>query len=350
VTRVLVVDDSALVRQTMLAILGQEGFEVAIAADPIIAEDRMKHFTPDVILLDLEMPRMDGLSFLRKLMAERPTPVVVLSAVVGRGTEQSMRALQEGALDVVAKPQLGVRDFLYESAILLGDAIRGAATARLPARRPAIAAAAPMRRAARARGDASPRVIAMGASTGGTEALRTILVGVDEETPGIVIVQHMPRHFTNSFARSLDLASRIEVREAVSGDRIARGVALVAPGDSHLLVERRENAYVVRVADGPLVSRHRPSVDVLFRSVAAAAGPNGVGVLLTGMGADGADGLAEMRKAGAMTIAQDESTAIVFGMPREAILRGAAERVLPLDEISQAIAVTERTTGLRTEC
>jgi two-component system, chemotaxis family, protein-glutamate methylesterase/glutaminase len=334
--RVLVVDDSAVVRQTLTMILGQEGFEVTTAADPIIALDRLRNFTPDVILLDLEMPRMDGLSFLKTLMAERPLPVVICSAVAARGTEQALRALEHGAVDIVAKPQLGVREFLYESAVMLGDTIRAAGAARLRLRDTGTAAPSPLPRKAPA-GQPSDLVVAIGASTGGPDALRAILGKLDASTPGLVIVQHMPRHFTAAFARSLDRETLLHVTEAATGDAITAGCALVAPGDAHVTVVRKRERFVVRVEDGPLVSRHRPSVDVLFRSVAEAAGSASVGVILTGMGEDGADGLCAMRRSGAMTIAQDEATSVVFGMPREAIARGGVERVLPLHEISQAL-------------
>jgi two-component system chemotaxis response regulator CheB len=334
--RVLVVDDSAVVRQTLTMILGQEGFEVTTAADPIIALDRLRSFTPDVIVLDLEMPRMDGLSFLKNIMAGNPLPVVICSAVARRGTEQALNALELGAVDIVAKPQLGVREFLYESAVMLGDTIRAAGAARLRLRDRSTSAPATQRTKSAA-GMPSEVVVAIGASTGGPDALRTIVGMLDATSPGIVIVQHMPRHFTAAFARSLDRDSALHVAEAVSGDVVSAGCALVAPGDAHLTVERKGDRFVVRVADGPLVSRHRPSVDVLFGSVAEAAGAGSAGVILTGMGTDGAAGLLEMNRRGATTIAQDEATSVVFGMPREAIARGGAARVLPLTEIANAI-------------
>lgn len=345
--RVLVVDDSAVVRQTLMMILGADGFEVTTAADPIIAADRLRSFTPDVILLDLEMPRMDGISFLKKIMAERPLPVVICSAIARQGTEQALRALEHGALDIVAKPQLGVREFLFESAVLLGDTIRAAAVARLPVsipeRKPA---AVPVRKATTVRMP-SDLIVAVGASTGGTDALRTILRQLDENTPGMVVVQHMPRHFTAAFARSLDQESAMNVREATAGETLSVGTALIAPGDAHLTIDRRSRGYVVRISDGPLVSRHRPSVDVLFRSVAQAAGPFSVGVILTGMGEDGAAGLLEMRHSGAATIAQNEATSVVFGMPKEAIARGGVEHVLPLHEIAGAIAAQRKERFIR---
>ena len=335
---VLIVDDSAVVRQTITSILGREGFVVTTAADPIIAEDRLGNIDPDVMLLDLEMPRMDGLSFLRKIMAERPMPVVICSALAARGTENAVRALEEGAIDIVAKPQYAVRDFLNESAVMLTDTIRAAASARLSLTRRT--GFSPSRRA-----EARPTsydtstshcVVAIGASTGGTDALRNILSEV-ETAPPIVVVQHMPAKFTAVFARSLDASSRLEVREASDGDVLASGRVLIAPGDRHMRITRHVDGYRASLADGPLVSRHRPSVDVLFRSVATAARHNALGVILTGMGADGADGLMAMRLAGAPTIAQDEETCVVFGMPKEAIRRGAAQSVLPLSAMAGAI-------------
>ena len=339
--RVLVVDDSALVRQTIHSVLAHEGFEVVTAADPLIAMERMKAAQPDVILLDLEMPRMDGLSFLRKIMSEHPLPVVICSAVAPRGSENALRALEEGAVDIVLKPQIGVQQFLYESAVTLADAVRGAAQARLPRRATWVQASAPIARPFPTAAEPSASVVALGASTGGTSALRQFLDNVDPQSPAIVIVQHMPRAFTAGFARGLDRTAAVHVREATHGDRLVRGVALLAPGDSHMrIVHAPRGGYAVELYSGPLVSRHRPSVDVLFESAAACFGPNAIGVILTGMGIDGASGLREMRRSGAFTIAQDEATSVVFGMPKEAIARGAVDSVLPLPEI--AVAVNRR--------
>jgi two-component system, chemotaxis family, protein-glutamate methylesterase/glutaminase len=337
---VLVVDDSAVVRQMASTMLGAQGMDVSIASDPLIAMQKMVVRRPDVILLDIEMPRMDGLTFLRKVMREDPLPVVICSALAGPSSDIAFRALECGAVDVVAKPQVGLRDFLQESAVVLGDVIRGAAHARL---RPALPFPSTHRRATRAtfmparNAVDADRIIALGASTGGTEALRHILTQFPRNAPGTVVVQHMPEVFTSHFAKRLDRDAAITVREAEDGDRIVNGLALIAPGDRHMSVERDAKGFYVTLADGALVSRHRPSVDVLFRSVAAAAGEHARGALLTGMGTDGADGLLTMRHAGAMTLAQDEATSIVFGMPREAILRGAAEHVLPLDEIAHTL-------------
>lgn len=350
--KVLVVDDSATVRQALAAILSsRRGFAVTTAADPLIAMAKMKADRPDVIVTDLEMPRMDGLTFLRRVMAEDPIPVLVCSALTGRGTEGAIRALEHGAVDVVTKPRLGVKQFLEESAVTFCDSVRAAARARLRLRiRPE-----PVQASARFTADAvlpparndralltTDKVVAMGASTGGTEALRVVLQALPPESPGLVIVQHMPEGFTRAFAQRLNESCRISVKEAAEGDRILEGRALIAPGNHHLLVRRSGGHYVVEVKDGPLVSRHRPSVDVLFRSVAQAAGANAVGVLMTGMGDDGADGLLEMRNAGAATLAQDEATSVVFGMPREAIARGGVDEIVALPSIPGRVLARAR--------
>ncbi len=342
---VLVVDDSAVVRQTMLAILGRgSGLRVTVAADAQIAISKIQRARPDVILLDLEMPRMDGLTFLRKLMAEDPIPVVVCSALGTRGAEAALRAIEEGAVEVVAKPRIDVREFLEESATLITDALRAAARVQP---RPRLVRPAVERRlnadvvlpppAGRGLRLTSDKVVAIGASTGGTEAVRKILQEMPPDAPGLVVVQHMPELFTRAFADRLDGLCRIRVKEAADGERLTPGRALVAPGNRHTLVTRSGAHYAVEVRDGPLVSRHRPSVDVLFRSVAQAAGPNAIGVILTGMGSDGAQGLLEMKTAGAATIAQDEESCVVFGMPGEAIERGAVDEVVPLSRIAGAV-------------
>ncbi len=337
IIHVLVVDDSAVVRQTITALLhSQADIRTTIAADPLIAIEKMKRDRPDVIVLDLEMPRMDGLTFLRKIMAEEPTPVIVCSGYVGEGSEQAMRALDSGAVELITKPKVGLQAFLHETAVTLVDAIRAAALYKMPARRrPAPSDshlhAAPERRLA------PPQLIAIGSSTGGPEALRKILPAMDQSTCGIVVVQHMPEIFTASFARHLNAECRIEVKEAESGDEIRAGRALIAPGDRHMEVIESRGRLCVDICRGPLVSRHRPSVDVLFRSVARSVAHNAVGIILTGMGGDGADGLREMHDAGAYTIAQDESSCAVFGMPRAAIKRRAVDHVLPLDEIAPAL-------------
>jgi two-component system chemotaxis response regulator CheB len=333
--RLLVVDDSAVMRQAMLAIGRSAGdIEVTVAADPLIAQSKIEREPFDVVLLDVEMPRMDGLTYLRKLMSERPLPVIVCSALAGRGTEVAIRALEEGAVDIVEKPRVSLHEFLAESNVCLLDAIRGAASARLRRRARQTVAAPPLPLTVRGTGT---KVVAIGASTGGTEALREILEAMPPDAPGMVIAQHMPELFTAAFARRLNETCRIQVKEAADGDRIIAGRALIAPGNRHALVRRDGAQYRVQLSDGPLVSRHRPSVDVLFQSAAQAAGPNAVGVILTGMGNDGAAGMLELHRGGAVTIAQDESTSVVFGMPGAAIARGSVRFVHPLPAIAPAI-------------
>ena len=343
--RVLVVDDSAVVRHVMHAVLStDENITVSTAPDPVIAFAKIERERPDVVITDLEMPRMDGLAFLKKIMAaERPLPVIVCSGLAEKGSDRAMSALALGAVDVIAKPQLGVRDFLHESAVLLLDSVRAAANAKLRSRallpvtraNSADVILPPMRHVKAA--NKTDQIVAIGASTGGTEALEHLLAAMPQSCPGIVIVQHMPEMFTRAFAERLNKTCSIEVREARNGDSIVHGLALIAPGNKHIVVRRYASDYIVDVENGPLVSRHRPSVDVLFRSVARAAGRNAVGIILTGMGADGAHGLLEMRETGAATIAQDEASCVVFGMPREAIELGAVTTVLPLPAIADAM-------------
>ena len=343
---VLVVDDSATVRQVLQAVLLEKrGFRVTVAADPLIAADKMKKFRPDVILLDLEMPRMDGLTFLQDLMSRNPVPVVVCSSLTGPRTEAAIRALEMGAVDIITKPRIGIRGFLEESAVLLEDTVRAAATARVRNVRvrkqrhlnyhSADIVLPPASFAAQS--PEQERLIVIGASTGGTEALLNIFERMPKGCPGIVAVQHMPEGFTAAYAKRLDGICDIEVREAADGDKVIPGRAYIAPGNRHTLARRLGSSYFLEVREGPLVSRHRPSVNVLFRSAAQAAGANAVGVLMTGMGDDGADGLLEMKQANARTIAQDEASCVVFGMPREAILRGAAREILSLSSIPSAI-------------
>ena len=345
---VLVVDDSAVVREVMTAVLAQEqDIVVATASDPLIAMQKMRHQRPDVIILDLEMPRMDGLTFLRQIVRSDPIPVVVCSALTGAGTTLGLQAMEEGAVDVVTKPRLGVKEFLFESAVTLIDAVRAAHRSRRTLGRAGLRTPTPTpRRTADAALPAKPtsrlsrpsnRVIAVGASTGGTEALRVILEAMPPDVPGLLIVQHMPEGFTNAFAQRLNQTCRIEVKEAESGDRVVAGRALIAPGNRHALISAVAGEYIVDVVDGPLVSRHRPSVDVLFRSVAQSAGAKAIGVILTGMGSDGAEGLLKMKQSGAMTIAQDEASCVVFGMPKEAIERGAAGQIIGLGQIADCI-------------
>jgi two-component system chemotaxis response regulator CheB len=345
---VLVVDDSAVVRQAFTALLSKQ-FTIDTAADAIIAERKIARRRPSVIVLDLQLPRVDGLTFLEQVMRDDPIPVVICSAVAPRGSDVAIRALEKGAVDVILKPNVGVRDFIAESAVLLSDTINAAAQARVGRRTapaPRLSAdavlppAAPARTGAQAPREASaalPHIVAIGASTGGTEALRAIIESLPPGAPGMVVVQHMPEGFTAAFAQRLNASARVEVKEAAYGDVIMPGRVLISPGNHHTLVRRCGNRLYAQTTNGPLVSRHRPSIDVLFRSVAQAAGASATGVILTGMGDDGAAGLAEMRDAGAHTIAQDEATSVVFGMPKEAIARGAAVEVLPLGKIANAI-------------
>ena len=341
---VLVVDDSAVVRQVMASVLADEkDFSVSVAADPLIAMERMQRRRPDVILLDLELPRMDGLTFLRKLMEEDPIPVVVCASLAGPRTDRGLRALEEGAVEIVMKPSFGVGEFLRASAGQIVDGLRAAAQARVVGKRqprvpsPAVGLRAPLARRSRPGVAALGRLVAIGASTGGTEAIRMLLAALPEDSPPLAIVQHMPEPYTKAFAQRLDALSALEVKQAEEGDMLRSGRALIAPGNRHLRIRAGSGGYVVSLDDGPPVCGHRPSVDVLFRSAVDAAGPHAVGLLLTGMGSDGAEGLLELRRAGAATIAQDESTSVVFGMPREAIERGAAEQVLALEAIPAAI-------------
>ena len=317
---------------------------IATASDPYVAADRMRVEVPDVIILDVEMPRMDGLTFLRKLMSQKPIPVIMCSSLTEQGAETTLKALEYGAVEVITKPKLGTDEFLRESREQLIATVKAAASARvrrlLPAAKvepklTADAVIAPAR-SNEAMMRTTEKVVLVGASTGGTEALRVFLEHLPSDTPGIVIVQHMPEKFTRAFANRLDGLCRISVKEAENNDTVLRGRALIAPGNYHLLLKRSGARYYVEVREGPLVSRHRPSVDVLFRSGARYAGRNAVGVIMTGMGDDGARGLLEMKQAGATTFAQDEKTCVVFGMPAEAIKRGAADRVLPLESLAAA--------------
>ena len=338
---VLVIDDSAVTRQVLTATLAGAGLRVSVAADALIALRKIRIDRPDVIVLDLVLPRLDGLSFLRRLMAEDPIPVVVCSNLAGPDTEPTLRALEDGAVEVVAKPRIGVAAFLREQGPALVETLRAAAEAHLRRRAgpppPKVTADAVLPRLRPQRAVVSDTVIAIGASTGGTEALATILADLPVECPAVVVVQHMPATFTHAFAARLDGLCRIAVREAAGGEPLVRGQALIARGDRHLVIERRGHTYVAALLDGPPVCRHRPSVDVLFRAVAQTAGAAGIGALLTGMGDDGARGLAEMRSAGARTLAQDEESCVVFGMGREAVRRDAVEALVPLPRLAAEI-------------
>jgi len=348
--KVMVVDDSAVVRQVVQGILDREpDIEViGAASDPIFAIDRMNKQWPDVIVLDIEMPRMDGISFLKKIMAERPTPVVICSSLAEKGAATTMQALEAGAVEIITKPQMGVKRFLEESVSELVTAVRAAAQAnvkRLKVAPIAVVKVEPKLNAdailaapgSHAMAQTTERIVAIGTSTGGTQALEAVLTALPRVCPGMVIVQHMPEKFTASFAARLNELSQIEVREARHNDRVTPGLALIAPGGKHMLLKRNGAYYHVEVVDGPLVNRHRPSVDVLFRSVAKFAGKNATGIIMTGMGDDGAKGLKEMHEAGAPTIAQDEETCVVFGMPKEAIKLGGVDRVMGLQDIPRAI-------------
>ena len=342
--KVLVVDDSAVVRQVLMAQLQADpDIEmIGAAADPLLAMTRMQAQWPDVIVLDIEMPRMDGITFLKKIMAERPTPVVICSTLTEKGTATAMAALSAGAVSIITKPKMGLKQFLNDVSDDLISAVKAAAranvrrlqvTPKLTA--DAVLPAADPRSSALLR--TTERVVALGTSTGGTQALEVVLTALPRVSPGIVIVQHMPEHFTAAFADRLNGLCQIEVREARHNDRVMAGRALIAPGGKHMLLRRNGAQYHVEVVDGPLVNRHRPSVDVLFRSVAKCAGANALGVIMTGMGDDGAAGLLEMRKAGAQTVGQDEASCVVYGMPKEAVKRGAVAKVVPLDAIAREI-------------
>ncbi|CAM3209299.1 MULTISPECIES: protein-glutamate methylesterase/protein-glutamine glutaminase [Sphingomonas] len=347
--RVLVIDDSASVRQAMTAILSAdpEIQVVAAAADPFAAARHIQDEVPDVITLDVEMPRMDGITFLRKLMAQRPLPVVMCSSLVEEGSETLLQALEAGAVDVILKPRVGVADHLNEAHMMIRETVKGAAKAKLGARRSARSLSPAQKLTAdavlppptgRAMSRTTEMVVCIGASTGGTEALREVLEALPANSPGIVIVQHMPESFTRAFAKRLDGLCQVDVKEAEDGDTVMRGRVLIAPGGlRHTMLERQGARYVVSVREGPLVSRHRPSVDVLFRSAARNAGANAVGIILTGMGDDGARGLLEMKQAGARTFAQDEATSVVFGMPKEAIARGAHDKIIPLSSVAREL-------------
>ncbi len=343
--RVLVVDDSAIVRQTMEDILNSDPrIEVmATAADPFIAAEKIAKEVPDVITLDVEMPRMDGITFLQKIMSQHPMPVVICSTLSTYGSQTGLKALECGAIEVIQKPQLGTKQFLKESKVRICDAVRAAHVAQMKKISPpkkvepkltADAVIAKPKAASRAMVETTEKVVVVGASTGGTEALKVFLESMPQDSPGIVIVQHMPEKFTSAFASRLDGICDITVKEAASNDTVIRGRALIAPGNQHVLLKRSGARYFVEVKEGPLVSRHRPSVDVLFRSAARYAGSNALGVIMTGMGDDGAQGMKEMKDAGAFNIAQDEKTSVVFGMPQEAIKRNCVDKVLPLESIA----------------
>jgi two-component system chemotaxis response regulator CheB len=349
--RVVVVDDSALVRGLLGEIINRQSDMqcVGAAADPLAARELIRAVNPDVITLDVEMPRMDGIDFLSRLMRLRPTPVVMVSTLTERGAEVTLRALELGAVDFVAKPRIGVAEGLQRLADDITDKIRIAARAQVrrlagatpaePGTTPAPVAVAPMGRLS------TEKLIFIGASTGGTEATKAVLMELPADSPAILITQHMPPGFTTSYAKRLDSLCQIRVKEATDGERLLPGHAYLAPGGFHLSVERSGANYVARVRDGEAVNRHKPSVEVLFESAARVVGPNALAVMLTGMGADGAQAMRVMRDAGSYNICQDEASCVVFGMPREAITRGAAHEVLPLSQIAPALIARLKSTS-----
>lgn len=344
--KVLIVDDSAVVRQTLSAILSSDPKIEVIdtASDPYYAAKKIQSRVPDVITLDIEMPRMDGLTFLKKIMTQHPMPVVIISSLTTEGTQTAVKALELGAVEIITKPQLGTKTFLEESKIRLCDVVKAASRAKLRKKmifdnrlevKPKLTADAVIQKMNRqSMIKTTEIVVAVGASTGGTEALLTFLQDLPADADGILIVQHMPELFTKSFANRLDSICKISVKEAENNDTVIRGRALIAPGNKHMLLKRSGARYYVQITDGPLVNRHRPAVDVLFRSTAQFAGSNAVGIIMTGMGDDGARGLFEMKEAGAYTICQDEQSCVVFGMPKEAIKLGGVMKVLPLEKIA----------------
>lgn len=347
--KVMIVDDSAVVRKVLTEKM-EKSLEIEVigsASDPIFAMDKMMKAWPDVVVLDVEMPRMDGITFLKKIMAQRPTPVIICSTLTEQGAETTIQALSAGAVSIVTKPKAGLKDFLEDEANDIINVVKVAARANLKriVHTDPVTKVAPKLTAdavlsvpsARAMAQTTERIVAIGTSTGGTQALEAVLAALPRVSPGIVIVQHMPENFTAAFARRLNELCEIEVKEAVHGDRVIAGRALIAPGGKHMLLKRSGAQYHVDVIDGPLVSRHRPSVNVLFRSVAQQAGKNALGIIMTGMGDDGAQGLKEMRDVGAATLGQDERSCVVYGMPKEANKLGAVQRELPLSKIPQEI-------------
>jgi two-component system, chemotaxis family, protein-glutamate methylesterase/glutaminase len=348
--RVLIVDDSALVRSLLTEIINQEPgmCTVGAAPDPFVAREMIRNLAPDVLTLDIEMPRMDGLDFLEKLMRLRPMPVVMISTLTERGSEATLRALELGAIDFIPKPRMGIASGIREYAAQITEKIRVAAGARPrnavrdAAVKPRVAPVAPTRIGS------TEKVIVVGASTGGTEAIKDVLVELPFDAPGVLVTQHMPEAFTRSFAARLDTLCRITVKEAVCGERVLPGHAYIAPGHSHLLLKKNGANYITQLSQAAPVNRHRPSVDVLFRSAAECAAKNAIGIILTGMGKDGAAGMLELHRTGAYTYAQDEHSCVVFGMPKEAIALGGADEVLPLHDIPHALLARLTASGTRT--
>lgn len=344
--KVLVIDDSALVRETLTEVLNSDpGIEViATASDPYIAAQKLREQIPDVITLDIEMPNMDGLTFLEKLMGQHPLPVIICSSLAEANSASGLRALELGAVEIISKPKIGTKQFFEDSKTQICDIVKAAAQVKThviyPKRQvePKLSADVILAKAnMKSMITTTEKVIVIGASTGGTEALTTFLTALPLDTPGILIVQHMPENFTKSFADRLDSVCKITVKEAENNDTVLRGRALIAPGGKHMLLKRSGAKYYVEIKDGSLVSRHRPSVDVLFRSTARYAGKNSVGVIMTGMGDDGAKGMLEMKEAGAYNFAQDEASSLIFGMPKEAIKLGGVDMILPLIQLPMAV-------------
>ena len=344
VIQVLIVDDSSVVRQTLSDILASDPAikVIGTASDPYQAVEFMRNQKPDVMILDIEMPRMDGLTFLQKIMEQHPIPVIICSSIATAGAATTLKAMELGAVDVIAKPKLGTQEFLVESSITLCDAVKAASRIHpnrlIPKPAQKLSADAVLAKAAsRPSFETTQKIAVVGASTGGVEALVELLTHMPMNAPGIVVVQHMPENFTKSFAERLDSLCRISVKEAEPNDVVSPGCALIAPGGRHTLVKRTGARYYVEIRDGPLVSRHRPSVDVLFRSAARYVGHNAIGVIMTGMGDDGAQGMKELHETGAHTIAQDEASCVVFGMPKEAIALGCVDQILPLNQLAHAV-------------
>ena len=350
--RVLIVDDSALVRNALSEVLTCDpDIEImGMAQDPIIAAAKIRNEVPDVIILDVEMPRMDGITFLKRIMAQHPIPVIICSSLVSQGGQIALSALDNGAVEVIEKPNLGTKKFFEESKIKICDAVKAAAMVKVCKHCKSLHVSPKLTADAvlpdpvgKTVDETTETVIVVGASTGGTEALRILFERLPPDTPGVVVVQHMPAHFTKAFAERMDKICLVSVKEAENNDTVLRGQVLIAPGNYHMLLHRNGSRYYVEIREGPLVSRHRPSVDVLFRSAARYAGKNALGVIMTGMGDDGAKGMLELKQAGAYTIAQDEASCVVFGMPKEAIKLEAVDSILPLDEIADAILKKSRT-------
>lgn len=345
--QVMIIDDSAVVRRSLSEVLSMEEdiSVLSTASDPYDAAEKLKSSIPDVIILDIEMPRMDGLTFLKKLMTQHPLPVIICSSKTEEGSQNVFQALQFGAVDIIQKPKVGTKEFIEESRVMICDAVRAANMTKVKKLTPSVYTVAPKLTAdviipmpvRNISIDTTESVVVVGASTGGTEALKVFLEKLPIDCPGMVIVQHMPEHFTAAFAARLDGICAVSIKEAEDNDTVLRGRVLIAPGNKHTLLKRAGARYYVEVRTGPLVCRHRPSVDVLFRSTARYAGKNAIGVIMTGMGDDGSRGMMEMKNAGALTIAQDEDSCVVFGMPKEAIKAGAVERILPLKDIADFV-------------